>query len=231
MAGHGLSDHKGCVNSYTIWSDVVDIIQVMNLMGWESAFLLGHSRGAMLATVLAGAFPSRVARLGLIEGALPHTSEDGLAPANLAESVKHLLKLVSRERRYYASEFLAVEARENGFIGVPHEDAAALAIRGVKQDHEGFYWANDPLLMAPSEVKLTKQQVAAFIERIAVPICLISGSKGMLKDNQDVQSWLVSASNVIHAELEGSHHLHMSEQAQQVASVLDGYFSEGQNKC
>ncbi|MGK2915619.1 MAG: alpha/beta fold hydrolase, partial [Porticoccaceae bacterium] len=51
LAGHGLSSHRSADATYNIWQDVGDVHAVAEQLGWENFALLGHSRGAMIATL------------------------------------------------------------------------------------------------------------------------------------------------------------------------------------
>ena len=87
--GHGLSDHLR--RPYHIWDGVPDVIGVLDALGWDKAILLGHSMGAAVATLFAGAYPDRVKQLWLIEGLGPWTYSDGEAPDQLRQSTDCLL--------------------------------------------------------------------------------------------------------------------------------------------
>ncbi|HAN79843.1 MAG TPA: hypothetical protein DCQ47_00175 [Gammaproteobacteria bacterium] len=56
--GRGLTDHLR--RPYHIWDGVPDVIEVLEALGWDRAILLGHSMGAAVATIVAGAYPDRV---------------------------------------------------------------------------------------------------------------------------------------------------------------------------
>ncbi len=226
LAGHGKSDRRGSLGSYNIWQDIAEILAIADELGWEKFGLIGHSRGAMIATMLTSTFPSRVSHLGLIESVLPHSVETRESPDQLAEAVKSVLKLRNRPINYYSTFDNAVKAREEGYIPLGMEDAKVLAERGVISNVKGYYWISDPLLLAPSEVKLTKEQVLVFTDRIVMPVKLIIGDNGMLRDNEYTQNWLASRQNFDVHVLPGHHHLHMSQQHNAIANIFNRYFAE-----
>ena len=224
MAGHGQSDNRGCLGAYNIWQDVTEILAVAELLEWRTFGVIGHSRGAMVATVLASAFPDRITHLGLIESVLPHTVEAEKFSDQLIDSFKSTFKLRNRPRNHYSTYDAAIKAREEGFIPLSHQDACVLARRGVCSDQTGYYWKSDPLLLAPSEIKFTVEQVIALTSRITIPVQVLIGEEGMLIQNQSTQEWLSSRSNFNVNVFPGNHHLHMSQQCDAVAENLSSYF-------
>ena len=224
MAGHGRSQYRKGLGAYNIWEDIAEIIAVTEQLNWPKFALLGHSRGAMISTLIAGTFPEKVTHVGLIESVLPYTLDDREAPKQLASAVDNILRLSKRERHYYESFDKAVEARANGIIALGIEDSRILANRGVMHDGQGHYWGSDPLLMAPSEVKLTHDQIMAFVENIKVQCALVIAEQGMLVENDMVSEWLAKASHITAKHIAGTHHLHMSEQYEEVAKFLANYY-------
>ncbi|MGD8323921.1 MAG: alpha/beta fold hydrolase, partial [Gammaproteobacteria bacterium] len=49
-AGHGLSGHRSPDATYNVWQDVPDVFAVASRLGWDRFTLLGHSRGAAIAS-------------------------------------------------------------------------------------------------------------------------------------------------------------------------------------
>ena len=68
LPGHGHSRHRpaGAGHHFVDW--VADVLGAADQLGWEAFDLMGHSMGAGIATLLAGAFPDRVRRRVLLEG-------------------------------------------------------------------------------------------------------------------------------------------------------------------
>src|SRR5690606_28472850 len=79
-AGHGRSGFRAPDASYALWHDVADLAGVADALGWETFSLVGHSRGAGTAMLLAGTFPERIERLVLIEGGVPLVDAASEAP-------------------------------------------------------------------------------------------------------------------------------------------------------
>ena len=221
LAGQGRSDHRVHTGAYNIWLDIAEVISIADQLGWKKFGLLGHSRGAMISTLVAGTFPERVSHLSLIESFVPHIVEASEAPEQLASAVNALLTINGKTRSEFSSFDDAVTARERGFLKLTHEDALVLAKRGVTEVHGKFYWNNDIRLNAPSEVKFTKDQVRAFVDRISAPITVIIGEDGLLNQFPESQEFIEQTPGVSVHYLPGDHHLHMSHQCENVARILN----------
>lgn len=224
LAGHGLSDHRPLASAYNIWLDIAEVLSVAEQLGWSSFGLLGHSRGAMIATLLAATFPHKVTHLAVIEAFVPQPVAATEAPAQLASAITLIKNLASKPRRIYPTLEDAVSARRRGMTELSLADADVLADRGVESLEQGYRWRNDYKLMAPSEVKFTAEQVAAFVARLALDVLIIGGDQGMLHHFHPLDDWLQQYPNLHRVELKGDHHLHMSRNCQDVALHCKTYF-------
>lgn len=225
LAGHGFSDHRGNFSPYNIWDDVADIFAVADQLGWQQFSLLGHSRGAIISTLAAGTFPERIVSLALIEGVFPEPVSAIDSPLQLASSINAIKALTYKTLKVFKSVDIAVKSRQRGLFPLGEPAARALVMRGLKQVEGGFSWSSDQCLLAPSALKLSKEQIKAFIDRIESPLVLVLASEGLpsrfahFKRDLDMFSRL----NVVH--LEGSHHLHMEQQVVEVAEQINQFFA------
>jgi Predicted hydrolases or acyltransferases (alpha/beta hydrolase superfamily) len=223
LAGHGLSFHRRHLGAYNIWQDIAEILCVAEKLGWKKFSLLGHSRGAMIATLMTATFPEKIAKTVLIEALVPVPIEASEAPAQLASSIVNLMVVNNRPRRYYPSFSAAVDSRSNGIVPMSSDNALALAVRGVRQDKNGYFWGNDYKVMAPSEVKFTVEQVYAFLSCISAPIQLIIGTRGMVKSFAGFEACVARVDSLNVIEIPGDHYLHMAENAEAVANVMNDF--------
>lgn len=224
MAGHGQTSHRLGAFPYNIWEDVAEIFAVADQLGWQKFALLGHSRGAIIATLAAGTFPERVTHLGLIEGLHSEPSRGEDAPNQLALSIKSIAVQQAKKRSIYPDLLAAINAREHGMFPLSFEAAKALTERGVQKVEGGYRWSTDPRLLAPSAVKLLPEQIAAFIERISCPVALILASDGLPKFFPNFELTLAKYSKINRYKLNGSHHLHMEQEVASVAAILNSFF-------
>jgi len=212
FAGHGHSDHRPVGAGYALWDYVHDVLQVAEQFGWQRFSLLGHSMGAIVSVLLAGAMPERVARLALVDGLMPYTGEADTAPEKLAEALRAQMALAGKRKPVYAEFDRAVEARMRGVGAVSREAAELLAQRGLMPVPGGYTWRTDTRLTLPSPLRLTKAHALAFVQRLACPTRLIMAEQGMLKAQPHLPA-LLAGLPVDIEQLPGGHHLHLDDEA------------------
>ena len=222
LAGHGLSDHRSRDNTYNIWQDVADVYTVVEQLGLTTFALLGHSRGAMIATLTAGTYPERVSHLGLIDSFVPQAKSEADMPEQLALSIadKHLR--LRREPRIYATRDEAIASRTSrGETLLSLASANLIAERGLRREGEGFRWRADEKLKVASEVKLTPAIVQAFVGRIQCSsLLLLSDPQRMARFYGMEQH----APGLVVDIIEGSHHFHMEETVVPTAQRLNDFY-------
>ncbi|MEL7559768.1 alpha/beta fold hydrolase [Stutzerimonas chloritidismutans] len=225
LPGHGHSDHRPLGAAYNIWDYAHDVLQTAEQFGWKRFSLLGHSMGAIVSVLLAGAMPERVERLALIDGVIPFTGEAETAPQKLGESLQKLLAVDDKRKPVYATFEQAVAARMKGVGAVSHEAAERLAQRGLMPVPGGYTWRTDARLMLPSSMRLTRAHALAFVHRIACPASLILAEQGLL--NQPAMVELTQNLPFAQTRLPGGHHLHLDDEfgAEAVAAVFNPFFA------
>jgi pimeloyl-ACP methyl ester carboxylesterase len=224
FAGHGHSDHRPAGASYAIWDYVQDVLEVAEQFGWQRFSLLGHSMGAIVSVLLAGALPERVERLALIDGLIPYTGETEDAPQRLGEALKAQMALTGKRKPVYAEFTRAVEARMRGVGAVSREAAELLAQRGLMPVPGGYTWRTDSRLTLPSPLRLTRAHVMAFIQRLQCPVNLVLAEQGLLAAHPQLTE-LLGDRPITLSRLPGGHHLHLDDEAgaQLVADCFKGF--------
>lgn len=212
FAGHGHSDHRPPGASYAIWDYAHDVLQVAEQFGWQRFSLLGHSMGAIVSVLLAGAMPERVERLALIDGLMPYTGESDSAPQKLGEALKAQLALAGKSKPVYGGFSRAVEARMRGVGAVSREAAELLAQRGLMPVPGGYTWRTDSRLTLPSPLRLTQAHAMAFVRALQCPVKLIMAEQGMLFAQPSFKALLGDLSMEV-VSLPGGHHLHLDDEA------------------
>lgn len=225
LPGHGHSDHRPLGAAYNIWDYAHDVLQTAEQFGWKRFSLLGHSMGAIVSVLLAGAMPERIERLALIDGVIPFTGEAETAPQKLGESLQKLLAVDDKRKPVYATFEQAVAARMKGVGAVSHEAAERLAQRGLMPVPGGYTWRTDARLMLPSSMRLTRAHALAFVHCVACPASLILAEQGLL--NQPAMVELTQTLPFELHRLPGGHHLHLDDQlgAEAVAAVFNPFFA------
>jgi len=226
MAGHGRTDHRLGTSAYHCYDDIHDIFAIADYFDWDKFALMGHSRGAILGALAAGTFPERISHLALIEGVLLEGIAAEKSPHQLAAAIKGLDYQINKSLTVYSDINTAISARENGMFPLSHEAAKAITERGLKTTDGGFSWSTDPRLLAPTPVKLTNEQFHSFISNISAPCELILGKQGLQKKYADYLLALAKYPFIHSHLLEGGHHLHMEEDAQAVAKIIQAFFDK-----
>ena len=211
LPGHGLSDHRPPGVSYQLWDYASEVLQTAEQFGWKRFSLLGHSLGAIISVLIAGAVPERIERLALIDGVIPYTGEAEAAPQKLGEALRALLKVDHKRKPVYTRFEQAVEARMKGVGAVSREAAERLAQRGLMPVSGGYTWRTDPRLMLPSPMRLSRAHALAFAGQVACPASLVVAEQGLMSDRESIEL-IESLPFEVH-RLAGGHHLHLDDDA------------------
>jgi pimeloyl-ACP methyl ester carboxylesterase len=226
LAGHGQSAHRPGQAAYTLWDDINDVFAIADYLGWQRFVLLGHSRGAIIGSLAAGTFPERFIGLGLIEGLLPEPALPQDVPQQLANAINGLRVQQQKIPSVYTNIDVAIKARERGLFPLGNAAATALTERGVVARENGFSWSSDPRLMAPPILKLTREQLAAFVGRINVPVKLLLASNGLPKLYVNYLEEVNKFPRVDYEILDGGHHFHMEQESLLIAERLNAFFAQ-----
>jgi pimeloyl-ACP methyl ester carboxylesterase len=224
MAGHGQTDHRIGSSSYHCFDDIREVFCIADSLGWKQFAILGHSRGAIIGALAAGTFPERITHLGLIEGVLMEGIDPEKSPQQLASAIKGLDFQANKSMTVYPDVNTAIKAREGGLFPLSHDAAKAITERGLKATEGGYSWSSDPRLLAPTPVKLTHHQFASFINNISAPCQLVMGKEGLQKNYSTYLEEVASYPFIKAHMLGGGHHLHMEDDAEEVASIFQQFF-------
>ena len=224
FAGHGLSDHRPAEAATHYVDHVRDVLAVADELGWSQFILLGHSMGAGVATLFAGCYPERVARLVLIEGIGPPSTPAADVAGTLRRAIDDMQQLPGKQKPVYATLEQAVEARMRGFGGLSAACSQLLCERGLEPVPGGLTWRTDARLRLTSSLRLTEEQVEGFARAIRAPTLLIVGEQGLGGQGQFRHriDWIEGLQRV---QLPGRHHLHMESPEPVAAAIcrfLDG---------
>lgn len=224
MPGHGLSDHKSVQASYNLWDDLLDVLAIADQLGWDQFILLGHSRGALMSVLLAGAMPERLSHLILLDAAWPQAVEPSLAPKQLAKFLRDNRSAHKKRLPRYTSIEDAVAARCRGFLPMSEGSARLIVERGIKQHQGEFHWTNDPRLSGASAFKMTDDHNEAFMAAITAPTLLMMAEQG-LAGHMEQRDKLKQYGNIEQQVFAGGHHFHMDEPAADIAEKITAFIS------
>lgn len=222
LPGHGHSGHRSADGTYNIWQDVAAVHAVVEQLGWGHFALLGHSRGGAVATLTAGTFPERVARLGLLDSFVPLMATSGEAPEQLRSAILERAGRGIREPRLYPDREALAASRRRGPTPLSALSVPDIVARGAEQVAGGWRWRSDEKLKLASDLRLTPELVRAFVERIECPILLLLADVARAARFQGMEH---HARQLDFVEVPGSHHFHMEEPAAEVAERLEAFFA------
>lgn len=230
LAGHGKSDHRNGFSDYPVWSEILAILAMADDMGWQQFTLVGHSRGAMIAMMLASLYPQRVSKLVLIDAVGPSPAIATESPMKMLKSLQEMQRRVKRKKSCYPSFDTAIEARTKSEVTkVNIGTAKRLAVRGLSELEEGFHWHADDKLWAFGHLSLTPEQVFAFAEKVSSPTLILMANKGLrafIKDNPDalrLTNALIKELNASVKDFEDGHYLHMELSSKEVGSTISDF--------
>jgi len=222
MPGHGLSDHKPASGNYAIWDDLRFVLAIAEQMGWPQFVLLGHSRGAIMASLLAAAAPERISHLICVDGLLPEPQDPTDFTVQLGRYLKDFGQ-ASRGDKGHGSFAEAVAVRR---AVTPMSDVAARLIvaRGSYRDAAGrVFWRSDRRLKLASPVKLSVAQLQATMSAITAPSLLIVADQGFGRWQSKLPLGLMAKFEV--HTIVGEHHCHMDAQALEMAEWIRSFLS------
>jgi pimeloyl-ACP methyl ester carboxylesterase len=208
-AGHGFSGSRSPDAEYNLWQDAGDLLDVQDALGWQRCTLLGHSRGAAISMLFAGAFPERVDKLVLVEGGLPLTGEAEDAPRNLARALQDRRMLHDRQGRVFPERGRAIAERAQGFTKVTEAAAEILARRSLREVPGGFQWHADQRLKGASALRFTADHARAFARHVKVPVLLVFAEESPFSSRPLYRESIALFPDAEWVTLPGGHHFHL----------------------
>jgi pimeloyl-ACP methyl ester carboxylesterase len=220
LAGHGRSGFRSADAAYNIWEDVGDLLDVAEQLGWQRFNLLGHSRGAAITTLFAAAFPEHTDRVVLIEGGVPVLGTAADAPATLARSFRERRELRSKSGRVFPDRETAIAERARGFTKLTPAAAEILARRSLREVDGGFQWHADQRLKGTPEIRLTREHVRAFVERVESPVLMVLAEESPFRGTEVYQEMIAAFAEIETVVLPGTHHLHLDGAQAEIAALV-----------
>ena len=210
LSGQGLSGHRAPHATYNIWDDLPQIAGILDQLGWDDCLLMGHSRGAIIASLVAATMPDRIRALISLDSLVAQPTEADFV-ATLRAFVEETRERLSRPPRTFPSQEDYVRRRQQqGNAPVTSE---ALAPRALEITADGLRMRGDPRLFASSAVKLTRADVDSVLRALRCPVLNIWAEDGTLARRPGAAGLPDLAASLVadyqRADLPGDHHFHL----------------------
>jgi pimeloyl-ACP methyl ester carboxylesterase len=210
LTGHGLSDHRSNDATYLIWDDIPQVLKVIDALGWTDCTVLGHSRGAMISTILAAAMPEHARSLITIDGLMPDPQEDTEFIHQMRDSLRYTARISRQAQRHFSSLEDFIERRQR--YGVTRDIAARFAVRALEETVDGLLLRGDQRLYSPSAVKMNNGQIEAVLRALSVPVLTVWASQGLAKRDWAADTIALAETaigDLTTVTVDGHHHFHM----------------------
>ena len=229
LPGHGHSDHRPSGSAYYFIDMVMDVIEVVEVLGFDRFSLLGHSMGAGVATYLAGTLREKINYVILIEGLGSIVQKPEKMPEDFRESAIQWMKRNKKKLPIYPDIESAVKARHQ-VGGILESSVRTLVERGLKPLEGGYTWRSDPILKSKSRHYFTEEQAQAFIKEITAPVLLIE-AEHTEKDYwyELLQKRMPYVNKLQHQIIPGGHHLHL-DNPEPVAMAINEFLNKFSEK-
>jgi len=211
LSGQGLSSHRAPHASYNIWDDLPQIAAIMDQLGWSDCVLLGHSRGAIMATMFAAALPERVRAVVALDALLPEPTE-----FTTPDTLRAFIEQTARQKQKPPRVFDTIEAYVARRVAQGNDVAVSkmLAPRALHHADDGYVLRGDARMFASSAVKLKPSDINDFLRAVRCPYLNIWAKDGIKVTREKLHDMERRAIDLMDlyqtVEIEGDHHFHMN---------------------
>lgn len=223
--GHGHSQWRNNQAHYYFVDYIDDIYQVINENYSTPVHIIGHSMGAMAATLFAACFPELVCSVVLIEGIGLVTTPDEDVVSQLRAAILHREKYFNKN----AKQALKVYNNLDSLIKVrmavsdlEYEYCALLMQRNSEKTKLGIKLRIDPKLKHHSGFRFNETQAIMATKQVKAPTQLIIADQGYEQIKQAVNIYSKYYSNLNIDTVKGGHHCHM-QNPKEVADIINGF--------
>lgn len=225
LAGHGFSDHRQPGVHYEWVLDMQEMLAIARELQWDKFNLLGHSMGAAICSEFAGLFPEKVDRAVMIDGFIHERDNVSKRIKRLREAIEKMVDAHLKRPPVYDSVEAMIK-RVQGATDQSYEAAAQLVARGYKQVDGGFTWRSDPRLRFPTPGRLMGDEIDELMRASTAPSLLIVAERGDKWYHHGIERRQKHHSHLRVENIDGPHHLHLEEQAGQVAALIRQHLIE-----
>lgn len=230
LRGHG--DSQWAIGGmYAVADFVLDIANLIEALGEQEIFLVGHSLGGAISLMYSGIYPERVRKLVAIEGLGPPPAllaklRDRPPSQRMREWIEQMRGLAARQPRRYATldDAAARMREENEFLS--DEQARHLTIHSVNRNEDGtFSWKFDNYVRSFAPYRFDVDDMHALWAQIACPTLLVRGADSWASDpEQDGRIQPFRNARLVNVAKAG-HWVH-HDQLDAFLAAVRGFFAE-----
>jgi len=174
--GDGARTPKGSYYHFVDYVfDLADLVETLSPR--EPIALVGHSMGGTIATLFAGTFPERVARLALVEGVGPPDNPYEVGPTRMRGWIDQVR--AARARGKGRPTFSEEEALRRMAANHPSVDPKVLAHRlphlAADAGEGRVAWHFDPLHRTMAPMPFFAKLFVEFAKKVTCPVLFVTG--------------------------------------------------------
>ena len=229
LSGHGLSSHRSADANYHIWDDIPQLMAVIDQLGVSGVHIVGHSRGAAVAGMLAVALDERCHSLTMLDGMISRPFENDNGAELFRTSLAERTKYMARPPRIFESVEQFIDSRSR--YGFTRENAQVLVPRALRRVDEGWLLLSDPKLFGSSTIKMSEETSDDLYRAMTCAVAAITGDTGFFtteEAQQRIASIANFAPNFRQLTVSGPHHFHMEGDVESLATLLTRFFETGE---
>lgn len=222
LRGHGRSDHVGAGGSYHVVDFVADLDAMARTLGPAPFTLVGHSFGAGVAGLFAGARSDRLSQLVLVEAVVPTATQRDPG----ARLSTHLDYLASAQLHPVFPDLDTAAERLRAATPMSLAQALASAHRLTEPCDGGVRWRWDPMLRTRAGItfhglELPLERFRELVGRARCPVTLVHGDDSDVRKADRVTLAVRDNGHTRDIVLRGGHNLHLDSPAA-LAEVIAG---------
>ncbi len=227
LRGYGETARVGAGGYYHFLDYVFDVADLVDdVIVPSPLYIVGHSMGGTVATLYAGTFPERVARLALLEGLGPPDNSWEVGPIRARAWIEDVraARRKADERAMASPEDALRRLRANH----PSVDPDVLQdrLRHLTREAPGgkVAWKHDPLHRTTSPMPFFAKLFVEFAKKISAPTLFVDGGP-MGYHPPDEEERLAAIGHLSRATLEGAGHMMHWTRPGPLAAALLGHWS------